>query len=123
MTIINHDIIGSQMSIVKTQQGLNVSVSGPLQITISAGNINGIAINNDAVLNFDVVNYNRYCEIYFLKKLSDGTGEIWRDLRKVDRPCALVPDGYEIVEKLCWFMLPANTTDLNSIIINVRRIL
>lgn len=114
-------IIGNRMLPPKIQNGLDVVIN-VLDLTITAGDIDGIGITNDVIFSFDVTNYDRYCEIYLVKKLVDGTGDIWRDLRKADRKISPVPNGYQVIEKLCWFALPANTTDLNTITINVRRI-
>lgn len=118
MAINYLDILGSEIG--KTQQGLDVSVNG-MVLTISAGNINGVSVP-DTVLTFSTPQKDRQIEISLVKKISDGTGDIWVDNRIAGRNRANTPAGYELIEILCWFVLPAGTTDLANIEINVRRI-
>lgn len=118
MAINYFDIIGEQIG--KTQTGLNISVNG-MDILISEGNINGVSIP-ETILTFATPSNNRQIDISLVKKIADGTGEIWVDNRVAGRNRANTPAGYELIEVLCWFLLPAGTTDLASIDINVRRI-
>lgn len=117
--IVYNDIYGSLIG--KTQQGLNISVSG-MSLTISAGNINNISLP-DTTINFSSPANDRQVEISLVKKLVDGTGDIWVDNRIFGRNRSNVPAGYELIEILCWFKLPAGITDLNNTDINVRRII
>lgn len=121
MAIIEHILNGQELSEPKVQIGLNISVN-IMNLMISAGNINGVAIP-DTTITFVTPTKDRQVEVLLVRKISDGTGDVWIDNRLAGRDRANTPSGYEVIETLCWFILPANTTDLINIDINVRRII
>jgi hypothetical protein len=120
--MITYEITGNLLNPQKTQSGLDVSITGAMQITISAGNINGVAIP-DTIINIPVDNFNdRIIDIMLVKNNTTGQGDIWIDKRKADKSRSNAPVGYEVIEHLIWFQLPKGVNDLNNIQINVRRI-
>jgi len=122
--IIYREINGQLLNPVKVQTGLDVQITGAMQLTIKVGNINGVGINADEIINIPMDNYNhRVVDIFLVKEIATGNGAIWIDIRNINKSRPPVPAGYEPVECIAWMQIPRGTTDLNTVEINVRKIL
>lgn len=104
--------------------GMGVSKTGALQLTIASGSITKggqvHTLASDAVVNVTADSTNpKYYGIYV--RADNGALEIYERTHVEDGgEISALPTGYEYVEKLAWFTVPANETNLDNIDINRR---
>lgn len=122
MNVIELNIDGSRLSPARAMTGLSLSKTNLLQTTIATGSITvggteyALPGQRQKTWTPDPT-LSMACMTYLVHNPTTGEVDVWTDSYLLDgaHERADPPAGWLIIDKLLWFPLPANETDLDNL--------